>query len=229
MPRRATLSAAVVDVRAEDLHLVIGDRGAERFRDQDRRRVRLLAGRAPRAPDPDLLAGLLALDDLGDERAPERAPDLVVAEERGHLDEHRRDQSVELLGVALEQAAIVAAPCGIFARSSCARCAGGASRACSRESRSSAFRESCRGRWRARNRSSMRSGVDGTAKCGPERQSPYEGRDPGERNHVVDGAGRDRRVGHSAELGGVWILRDRDASVFVDGASPGRAIGARAG
>ena len=76
---------------------------AEEVGEQDRQRVRLLAGGAAGRPEAQLVAALAGLaDDIGQDLVAQVVEQLRVAEEVGHLDQEAADQALVLLRVALE-------------------------------------------------------------------------------------------------------------------------------
>src|SRR6266581_3174219 len=68
--------------------------------------VRLLAGRAARAPDPEAPRVCRVLHEPWDHVLRQHLPGLRVAEEAGHVDEDRVDERDVLAGVLVEQARI---------------------------------------------------------------------------------------------------------------------------
>ena len=99
----------LVQVGREDPDREAGQLAAEDVRDEDRQRVRLLAGRAAGGPDPELpVAGPRLVDELRDERLAQVLVQVGVAEELGHLDEERARQPLVLLGMLLDVADVVA-------------------------------------------------------------------------------------------------------------------------
>ena len=100
-PREA--HGLLVRIGAEDLHFLILEGRSHRRRQQDGDRKRLLASGTSRAPDADLFASAFFREHLGNHLAREQIPRLLIAKEPRDLDQHRREQGLQLAGVVLDQ------------------------------------------------------------------------------------------------------------------------------
>src|SRR5439155_1590082 len=96
----------LVDVGAVDLDRVVFGGGPRALGQEDGDGVRLLAGRAARAPDPEAPRVCRVLHEPWDHVLRQHLPGLRVAEEAGHVDEDRVDERDVLAGVLVEQAGI---------------------------------------------------------------------------------------------------------------------------
>ncbi len=85
----------VVDVGGENLYAVLGQALAEHIGEQHADRIRFLATRAPRDPDPDFTTGRLARADLLNP-APKCLESFAIAEKRGNRNQDVARQQIEL-------------------------------------------------------------------------------------------------------------------------------------
>jgi hypothetical protein len=98
----------LVHVGAEDLDVLVAERGAHRLGQGHPGGERLLAGCAAGAPDADLLARALLREHLRDGFAGEVLPCFRIPEEGSDLDEYRAEQRIELGRLAIEERAVLA-------------------------------------------------------------------------------------------------------------------------
>src|SRR4051812_43721274 len=84
----------------QDLHVLVRERRSEHFGEGEREGESLLAGGAARAPGADLLARTLLGEHLRNDPLRKLVPGVLVAEERGDLDEHRGEQRIVFGGMA---------------------------------------------------------------------------------------------------------------------------------
>jgi hypothetical protein len=83
-----------VDVGGEDLQTVLIESGAETLGKQDGQRIRFLAGRATSDPDADVIARLLAAENVGDDLV-QAGKSVGVAKEGGDRNQDVLAQLVE--------------------------------------------------------------------------------------------------------------------------------------
>jgi hypothetical protein len=97
----------VVDVGGVDLDAVAELRGSQHLGQHHRERVRLLAGRAARAPHPQRLSGCGGGEQGREHLLAEHQPGLRIAEEPRDVDQDRVEEGGELTGVQLEMIEVV--------------------------------------------------------------------------------------------------------------------------
>ncbi len=103
------VEARPIDVRAEDVDAADLREHARRRRkavEEDRQRVRLLAGRASRAPYADLRA--IGVPESGHDVRGDCRVDFPVSKELGDVDGQRIEQAIVLRRVAVENTSVVA-------------------------------------------------------------------------------------------------------------------------
>ena len=94
----------VVQIRGVQLHALLERFDADGFGKHDGERIRLLAGRAPSAPDADGVRRQLLGDERWNDLLAHVVPGQIVSEERGHVDEERVEKARVLRGMRLEVA-----------------------------------------------------------------------------------------------------------------------------
>ena len=101
-PGAGVLERRLVDVGRQHLEPDLAVARREALAEQHRQRVRLLAGRAARDPDPELLVGRQLVDQRRDHLGLEPLERLRIAEELGDADQQVLVQRVELVGIAAQ-------------------------------------------------------------------------------------------------------------------------------
>ncbi len=98
----------VVQVGGEDADVEGGQLLPEHIAEQDRQRVRLLARRAARRPEAQLIVVLpRVFDQRRQDALPQVGEEIGVAEELGHFDQEAADQPLVFVRVPLQEADIV--------------------------------------------------------------------------------------------------------------------------
>ena len=229
--RARLLDRGLADVGPEDLQGKLAAVRLARFDQADDEGVDLFAGRASRDPQPHRRVLGPVLQDPRKDLALEKLERLPVAEEAGHPDEHVLVERVHLAGVLLEKVVVLPEIVDLLQRHTPRDPAldGGLPVMGEVHARGGAQqREDLVGDAAIGRRRLLRDGLHQTdvRMTGDPRQLA---RDVLGTQDEIHAARRDRGARHAVMAGGVFLLREGDPSLGLDGFDPEGAVGGRAG